>query len=566
MAIDGARFDAIAKAFGTPAAAAACWAASLVPCWAGSASRPGTTPPRPSGARTGAGGAGRRARPRRRRRTAAVGATGWRRSSSRPASKRAGSAAPAAHATVSGCRGSRRRPASRPAGNATATSTSLRAARPVRADGGHLLPGREHVCQRLLRGVLPGRRGVVLRARGTNRMLRGGHLLRLRDGPMPAVRRRAATGAPPTPAALTRRPAAAATRRRAPASAPRRPRVPARASSRSAWTSATRRWAAPRATPALTPSAAASRCAPRCAGRTSAGRASARGGRPPPRDGTAAPATAPRPAWPAPRPRRRATSAVQQSRGSSGWPASGPAGSAAATSTGSASRAIRASRAMSPAARRGSSATSATGLCCPADGGGACPGPDGGTKCCASGELCDFATGSCRGCAAGDELCYGPGGVPEGFECCAPGTFCDFGTGDCLPPAVCGPDTRCVGEPCDRNCNCVSSVEGTGACVDHQPVNCGDPPCDTSADCGDGGLCVDVSGDLCCGGRPRASASRRRWSAEPAPRGRVSAATELRAGRRRASAGRPRPGSRRPSAATAPSGGHDTAAGGHHAV
>jgi hypothetical protein len=76
----------------------------------------------------------------------------------------------------------------------------------------------------------------------------------------------------------------------------------------------------------------------------------------------------------------------------------------------------------------------------------------------------------------------------------------------CCPivPPPCGPNSGCLGGPCDNagDCFCVSSVEGVGACVSDFFANCDAEPCESSDDCPNGGLCVDVTSEQCCGGSP----------------------------------------------------------------
>lgn len=108
--------------------------------------------------------------------------------------------------------------------------------------------------------------------------------------------------------------------------------------------------------------------------------------------------------------------------------------------------------------------------------------------CCPTGEGC--FSGVC--CANPDQVCFGPNGA----TCCAEGTFC-MPDGTCGPPATCGPESGCLGGTCASGCFCVSSVEGDGACVNGAFADCGAPPCMSSADCGDGGVCVDAT--ACCG-------------------------------------------------------------------
>jgi len=151
-------------------------------------------------------------------------------------------------------------------------------------------------------------------------------------------------------------------------------------------------------------------------------------------------------------------------------------------------------------------AKSACKKACKACGGNfdqVCPtdGPFGPTAftCCPSGTFCVFGAGVC--CTEGTEPCFKPDGSAT---CCAVGTFCDLTTGMCNPPAVCTAAAGCLGGICGLGCFCVSSVEGTGACVNAEFANCDAPPCDTSADCGAGGVCVDVTSDSCCQGVPSA--------------------------------------------------------------
>ena len=106
--------------------------------------------------------------------------------------------------------------------------------------------------------------------------------------------------------------------------------------------------------------------------------------------------------------------------------------------------------------------------------------------------ICVFGAGICS--ENGTEPCFGP----EGATCCPVGTFCDFETGQCGPPAVCGPESGCFGGTCAIGCFCVSNVEGDrGACVSGEFANCDAPQCTSSAECGEGGLCVDAT--ECCG-------------------------------------------------------------------
>jgi hypothetical protein len=114
--------------------------------------------------------------------------------------------------------------------------------------------------------------------------------------------------------------------------------------------------------------------------------------------------------------------------------------------------------------------------------------------CCAAGTFCVFGPGIC--CAEGVEVCFSPDGDAT---CCEPGTFCDFNTGQCGPPAECTAESGCLGGTCGLGCFCVSSVEGVGACVNGLFANCQATPCETSAECGEGGVCVDVTSDMCCG-------------------------------------------------------------------
>lgn len=117
--------------------------------------------------------------------------------------------------------------------------------------------------------------------------------------------------------------------------------------------------------------------------------------------------------------------------------------------------------------------------------------------CCQVGTFCVFGAGIC--CAEGTEPCFSPDGDAI---CCDPGTFCDFATGQCEPPAECTAESGCLGGVCGLGCFCVSSVEGVGACLNSAFANCDGDPCESSADCGEGGFCVDVTSDMCCGGNP----------------------------------------------------------------
>jgi hypothetical protein len=109
--------------------------------------------------------------------------------------------------------------------------------------------------------------------------------------------------------------------------------------------------------------------------------------------------------------------------------------------------------------------------------------------CCPEGDIC--AEGIC--CVSFDQLCFGTNGV----TCCPEDPFCDFATGECGPPAVCGPESGCLGGTCAAGCFCVSSFEGDGACVDGAFTNRDAQQCETSAGCG-GGVCVDATD--CCPG------------------------------------------------------------------
>lgn len=113
--------------------------------------------------------------------------------------------------------------------------------------------------------------------------------------------------------------------------------------------------------------------------------------------------------------------------------------------------------------------------------------------CCPTGTFCVFGAGLC--CTEGTEPCFGPDGSAS---CCEEGTFCDFETGQCGPPAICDANSGCLGGTCATGCFCVTDTEGQGACVNAEFANCGAQPCETSADCGEGGHCVDASADECC--------------------------------------------------------------------
>ncbi|MEA2512294.1 MAG: hypothetical protein QOJ59_1781 [Thermomicrobiales bacterium] len=116
--------------------------------------------------------------------------------------------------------------------------------------------------------------------------------------------------------------------------------------------------------------------------------------------------------------------------------------------------------------------------------------------CCPEGTFCVFGAGVC--CNEGADVCFGE----DGPFCCPGGTFCNFETGQCEPPAECGAESGCFGGICGLGCFCVSSVEDVGACIKGEFANCGGDPCVASADCGEGGLCVDVTSDQCCPGGP----------------------------------------------------------------
>ena len=168
------------------------------------------------------------------------------------------------------------------------------------------------------------------------------------------------------------------------------------------------------------------------------------------------------------------------------------------------------------------------GVCC-AENSESCFGPT-GTVCCTEGTICNPYSGECvTGCGEGREPCLGPTGLTccgegescagegvcctedsqpcsgsTGTTCCGEGTICNTfeGTGECVTPAVCGPTLGCYGGQCAPFCFCVSTVEGTGACVSEGFANCFAQPCETSTDCGTGGLCVDVTSSECCAGSP----------------------------------------------------------------
>jgi hypothetical protein len=114
---------------------------------------------------------------------------------------------------------------------------------------------------------------------------------------------------------------------------------------------------------------------------------------------------------------------------------------------------------------------------------------------CCSGNCVGASEGVC--CAAGAQECSGP----EGFtECCNTDTLCNFDTGECVAPVICGPESGCFGGPCEAiGCFCVSSLEGTPACINELFADCFGQSCESSAEC-DGGVCVDAT--ECCSGEP----------------------------------------------------------------
>lgn len=122
-------------------------------------------------------------------------------------------------------------------------------------------------------------------------------------------------------------------------------------------------------------------------------------------------------------------------------------------------------------------------------------GPTGFT-CCPAGTFCVFGPGIC--CPEGADVCFDADG---NATCCPEGTFCDVETGQCGPPAACDAASGCFGGACAQGCFCVTDTEGQGACVSGAFADCGAPPCETSAECGDGGHCVDAT--ECCGGPTR---------------------------------------------------------------
>jgi hypothetical protein len=121
-------------------------------------------------------------------------------------------------------------------------------------------------------------------------------------------------------------------------------------------------------------------------------------------------------------------------------------------------------------------------------------GPSGPTAfhCCPTGTFC-VGEGVC--CAEGTQPCSSGSGV---VSCCPAGTFCNHETAECL--SACPVDSGCASFlSCAPDCVCVSSVEDEPACVSVEFFGCDAPQCESSADCGEGGICVDVSDDFCCG-------------------------------------------------------------------